>query len=203
MPGSDSSGASARWLALPSGSDVARSLADQDPNVGVLRASERIQKLTRAVDVLVARDFLVHEDAAILDDLEVYLASLESEVKKAETQSEELRGKCALLRPGQRRSVAGESAEVSALWCEYGESMTRLVLRHSARLVELESALAAAAAAAAETTERKSPTPGPLPPPPVLRPSTAASTAGAAAAAAAVDVPGTRTPPSKAPQTAA
>ncbi|CAJ1012845.1 hypothetical protein Q4I28_008158 [Leishmania naiffi] len=138
--------------------------ADEDPNVEVLWASKCIHKLTRATDALIARDFVLREEEAILNDLETYLASLEDEVKKSELQTEELRSRTSLLRPDKRRAVVGENAEVSALWKEYGNAMGRLVKQHSLRLEELEKTLATVSARDPEL-----PLPKPLQPPPVVK----------------------------------
>ncbi|KAG5464196.1 hypothetical protein LSCM1_00376 [Leishmania martiniquensis] len=164
---SSSTGADAEGSTDPLRSALTAAEVDEDPNVEVLRVSERIQRLTRATDALIARDFVLREEEAILDDLEAYLGSLESEVKRAESQTEELRSRSSLLRPGKWRAVAGENAEVNALWNEYGETMGRLVKQHALRLAELEKALTAVS-----TRDPEPLTPKPLPPPPAARPST-------------------------------
>ncbi|KAG5490239.1 hypothetical protein JKF63_00358 [Porcisia hertigi] len=146
---------------------------DQDPNVTVLRASGRIQKLTQATDALIARDFVLREEEAILDDLEACIVSLEDEVREAETQTEELRKRSSLLHPGKRRAIVGENPEVSALWGKYGKSMGSLVKQHSLRLVELEKALATASSGISELS-----VPEPLPRPPVVKASTTTVTTG-------------------------
>lgn len=119
-------------------------VADQDPNVEVLREGERIQKLTRAADALVVRDYVLREEEATLDDLEASVAALEADVTRAMKRTDELQRSSSLLRPGAARGSAGENAEVSALWFEYGPSMSRLVAKHSKRVSELERALATA-----------------------------------------------------------
>ncbi|KAG5488766.1 hypothetical protein JIQ42_00383 [Leishmania sp. Namibia] len=168
---SSSTGAAAKDNTVSLSTALTTVEVDEDPNVEVLRVSNRIQRLTRATDALIARDFVLREGEVILDDLEAYLVSLESEVRRAELQTDELRSRCSLLRPGKRRAVAGENAELNALWNEYGETMGRLVRQHSLRLAELEKALAAVSARDSEP-----PSPKPLPPPPVARPSTTKAT---------------------------
>ncbi|CBZ26204.1 conserved hypothetical protein [Leishmania mexicana MHOM/GT/2001/U1103] len=156
--------AAAKPSAGPLNVALATVTVNEDPNIEVLLASKRIQKLTRATDALIARDFVLREEEAILDDLEAYIISLESEVRKAEFQTEELRSRSSLLRSGKRCAIAGENAELSALWNEYGSDMAHLVKRHSLRLAVLEKALATAS-----TRNPESPVPKPLPPPPVAK----------------------------------
>lgn len=119
--------------------------AAADRNVEMLRASERIQKLTVATDALVARDYILSQKDTVLDQLEAYVTELEGDLDDAEHDVVELRTRCALLRPGARRAVAGQSSEVNTLWRQHGASMARLLKLHAARLVEVEAILAASA----------------------------------------------------------
>lgn len=114
-------------------------------NVELLHASERIQKLTVATDSLVARDFILAEKDSILDQLEAYVTELEGDIDDVEHAAADLRTRCALLRPGTRGALAGQSSEVNALWRQHGASMTRLLKLHAARLVDIEAALAKSA----------------------------------------------------------
>lgn len=124
--------------------------ATEDCNAERLHASERIQKLTTAADALVARDFILSQKDDIFDELERYLTVLEADVQDAEQTTADVRARCALLRPSARGPVAGEDAEVTALWRQHGASMARLMKHHAARLVELEETLSATTAAAGE-----------------------------------------------------
>ncbi|GET93440.1 hypothetical protein, conserved [Leishmania tarentolae] len=161
---SGSTVAAAKSSAGPLSVALATVKVSEDPNIDVLLASKHIQQLTWATDALVARDFVLREEEVILDDLEAYITSLESEVRRAELQTEELRSRSALLRPGKRCAIAGENSELSALWNKYGDDMGHLVKRNAARLAMLEKALATVS-----TTDPESPVPKPLPPPPVTK----------------------------------
>lgn len=114
---------------------------ESDPNERVLHASERINRLTNAVDVMVAREFIVQQKEATLDDLEAYVTSIEAEVAEIESDIKKVRNRCALLRPDRRCARAGEDSGVSTMWLEYGESMQYLFAKHAAKLMELEGRL--------------------------------------------------------------
>lgn len=136
-----------------------------DPNEGVLHASERIHRLTKAVDVLVAREFIVQQKEAILEDLEAYISSIETEIASLDGDMKKVRDRCALLRPDRRCARSGENEGVTAMWMEHGESMQRLYTQHAMRLMKVEQLLkevsdASVVAVVDEAKGRKTPISG-------------------------------------------
>lgn len=118
-----------------------------DANVERMAQFTRIQKLTAAVDALVARGYAAAEKDRMLSELEAFLGELEQLMDGVESGAAKVRDSCAVLRPNDSGggAVPGVSAEVAALKAGYGEAMMEQLLRHYDRLVNLQERLGVAA----------------------------------------------------------
>ncbi|CCW69271.1 unnamed protein product [Phytomonas sp. Hart1] len=114
-----------------------------DGNAARMRQFDAIQKLTKAVDALVARRYAVNEKHRMLDQLETFLNEFELCVGSAEGQIQEARAQCVALQAPKdlkSRITAGSDAEVEKLWKNHGQAMADQLARHSARLKTLQAA---------------------------------------------------------------
>ncbi|KEG08173.1 hypothetical protein DQ04_07831010 [Trypanosoma grayi] len=118
-----------------------------DANEETLQECLRIQKLARAVDELVAWDFIMDEKEAILAELERAVEDAEQELQRADVGLERQRQRCALISIGPhdasgettRRPYAarGEDSALIALWQAQGDAFIQQYERHLTRYKRL------------------------------------------------------------------
>lgn len=109
-----------------------------DANEERLRSFVRIMKLTRAVDALLARQYAVDSKEQMLDDLCKCMDNIERSLDTVEEQTSLLQQSSADSGNDAARynDVVQQSKndELSRLWDEHGEAMTRQLKRHTLRL---------------------------------------------------------------------
>ncbi|KAH9598012.1 hypothetical protein LSM04_001017 [Trypanosoma melophagium] len=117
---------------------------NEDENEITLQECTRIQRLARAVDELVAWDFIMDEREIILTELEKTVAVAEREISQAEKSLGMQRRRCALLPVSpqdmdegggkrQPHAARGDNPELSALWSEHGNKFIEQYERHLTR----------------------------------------------------------------------